>query len=251
MRNPPDTPSRSQEADWGLEEIVKRSIRDRPRRRRVPFPDQYLEWEYEVIKLNWAQVKKRKPVEAAFALAIVKRLNQLDELSNEWPQSSGIERVISEEDVLAVRAEIVDEIKELMAWLPETHPRIAASFEKKVLSRIDKEIGKPTKEEVNELAKHMLSRGFPFDVVRAVLKVGSPRLRGRPVSKRRLAIRVLEAKIASPELSWARLAWRFCDCGQKRHGFTCREAIRKSVGQLKKLIAKYHIVLPPHGNKSS
>ena len=210
----------------------------------------------EGIKREWPALTKNHPIQAAITLALAKRINQVDRLRKKRPYNTAVDRTMAKTEASDELAETMREIKELTTWLPEEETRNPLRMARLTVSgQLEyfwpvQDLYGPTKMEVIRDAESMLKRGYPVSVVRAVLTRSNPRRRGRRVSKRGLTIKVLEAKIAKRHLSWDELAIRYCDCG-KDHKFQCRERIRKNVARLKRLIAKYRIVLPPPGNKSS
>jgi hypothetical protein len=220
---------------------------------------QILDWADFIVKVNWTELKKRHPVLAAIILARVKRLNQLDGLRKKRSHNSRVDQTTAKTYKSGRQAEIRDEIRMLTTWIPKGERDIAPRLSTPTVSgiveydRTERDSFEPTKEEVNELAQRMRASGYPRRIVRAVLKAKRLRGRGRPALKRELAIKALEARMAKPEYySWGRLAIDFCDCPKKKkHGFECRDRMRKTVGRLKRFLTKYRIDLPPrYGRKS-
>ena len=74
-----------------------------------------------------------------------------------------------------------------------------------------------------------------------VIKNAERRKRGRPITKRQIAIRALEKQILEPNRKWTHreLAQQFCECGKSQHDKSCSENLRQSMIQLKRILAKY------------
>ena len=91
----------------------------------------------------------------------------------------------------------------------------------------------------NELAKARLPYADINDRIQNIRILLSRKPRGKPVTRRTLAVEALERKQASG-LSWNQLAWEFCQSGHK-HKFPSREAMRQEVMALHKVLRKYKI----------
>jgi hypothetical protein len=60
--------------------------------------------------------------------------------------------------------------------------------------------------------------------------------KGRPVVRRHVAAKALEAKLANPRLKRRELAQKFCPCGKKNHTEECAERLRRDMQRLNVLI---------------
>ena len=56
-----------------------------------------------------------------------------------------------------------------------------------------------------------LTRAFPEDAASFLTAAMRP-FRGKPISRRLLAVTALELRLADPKLSWTKLAWKLCNC---------------------------------------
>jgi len=62
--------------------------------------------------------------------------------------------------------------------------------------------------------------------------------RGRPVKRRHVAAKALEAKQQNPRLTRFELAQQFCPCGKARHNTQCVERLRRDMQRLSALIRR-------------
>lgn len=218
-----------------------------------PPSQQALDRAWDELRERLDKFKKKHPVQIALWRARLERVNRYIDSGRELLRKAGNDRITIPKELLVLG----DEITELMNWEPATPWYLTSSLgttppsEIETANRKRKHSSGLTEEQVDRAAEYLLRNQYPMDFVREVLKRGGRGFRGRPVSKRGLAIKALEARMGDPHLSWSKLARRYCDCGEKSHGFKCRDRIRKNVGQLKRILAKYNIQLPAHrGNKS-
>ena len=65
------------------------------------------------------------------------------------------------------------------------------------------------------------------------------RRRGRPVSQRYAAIQALQARLRTPDRSYAEIASEVCRCSRKVHGTQCTEDLRAEVRRLKRFLRNY------------
>jgi hypothetical protein len=65
--------------------------------------------------------------------------------------------------------------------------------------------------------------------------------RGRAITKRQLAVKALEMRLAKPRMSWPQLANQICPCGSTEHSRECSERIRISTIELQKFLSKYQL----------
>ena len=66
-------------------------------------------------------------------------------------------------------------------------------------------------------------------------------VRGRPRSKRALAVAALEMKLSSAKPSWTKVTKKLCPCGNLEHDFACTQRIRQSVIALQKTLRKLNV----------
>jgi hypothetical protein len=66
--------------------------------------------------------------------------------------------------------------------------------------------------------------------------------KGRPVTRRPVAVRALQMKIDTGK-NWLAIAQEVCDCKKKKHDKSCREAIRQSVISLRRSLKNLGIEL--------
>jgi hypothetical protein len=162
-----------------------------------------------------------RPIANALRQALHEAWNQLWELA----EQAGKEQHF-DETLFAEYHRILLKWVELMRWViaPDRVPALAA------------------KPGPGALVHMLLAHDFPS----ALRKLG------RPPSKRDLAIRVYELRVADEKVwTWSALARRFCDCGESVHGPQCQERLRREVGHLKKILSKYRIAatVPPENNR--
>jgi hypothetical protein len=100
-------------------------------------------------------------------------------------------------------------------------------------------------------AKIMKYADFPEDMIKSVMKRLEHKPRGRPVTKRQIAIKALEKQMLEPERRWSyrQLAQKFCKCGKDKHDSSCAQALRQSMLQLRKILAKYAPHLPVNNSE--
>lgn len=259
MRKPTVKRPKRRASEWGLDAIMQWCKRIKGFRRAVRLTEQGLITLDEAIKQDWAEMKKNHPVQAAINLTRVKKINQLAELRKKRPHKTRVDEIMANTGSLPRLDKIVNEIKDLTTWLPGDQssipPRIGRITASGTLEyiQIEEYSHGPTNERVNQVVISMLNNGFPVNLVRRVLRVSRQRGRGRPASKRQLAVKVLETKLANPHLSWRQLAMRLCDCEEMDHGAEkCKDKMRKDVDRVNRLLTKYEMELPPHpGNKST
>ena len=88
--------------------------------------------------------------------------------------------------------------------------------------------------------------GVAEDECKKLVSGSGRRRKGRPVTKRAVAIIALEKQLLEPERNWSyrQLAQQLCNCEKKVHDNLCGQSLRQSMLQLKKLLAKYAPHLP-------
>ena len=85
----------------------------------------------------------------------------------------------------------------------------------------------------------MRAQGFPEMFWKSFYKRAGKQNKGRPISKRQIAVAVLEKKMTEPGRAWRELAEEFCDCKKQQHDKRCKENLRQSVNDLKKVLKRY------------
>jgi hypothetical protein len=70
------------------------------------------------------------------------------------------------------------------------------------------------------------------------------KLRGRPPTKRHLAVVALDMWLTNPKLSWAQVTRKICQCGSSTHGDSCQEQLRQQVNDLRATLKKFGIMEP-------
>jgi hypothetical protein len=176
---------------------------------------------------------------------LLRSLNpELDTLAIEHPIESRLKRgllslFVSSADVM------IDARKGLRTdWINvvDANNRLGAKIESWLESR---PVGK-TSEDINESIHVWTAAGFDIrEVVHAVEKAEErifKRPRGRPVTKRALAVKALDKRTVDPTLTWAQLADEVCDCGQ-RHQLTtkCCQSLRQEVMELEKFLQENNL----------
>lgn len=121
---------------------------------------------------------------------------------------------------------LLDEVNELAGWVfdpitPEEHDRLSG-VQADFLQRF----------------------GLSFLEAKEYMERTSSSQRGRPVSKREVAVNAKELKMADPRQSWTTVARRLCTCG-RAHTPDCKERIRQGVMELDKILIKYGIQVGP------
>ena len=106
--------------------------------------------------------------------------------------------------------------------------------------------GRPRSREIahriwsDEFWKELRESGvFPQDAVPA-LNFLAPRAVGRPITKRPLAVKALQLKMAK-SLSLGQLTREVCDCGKEQHDLGCQDRLKKEMKSVTKILAKYGI----------
>lgn len=91
-----------------------------------------------------------------------------------------------------------------------------------------------------QVAEVFRKPNLPEEVWRGIIRRAERRERGRPITKRLIAIQALELKLFDGK-KWThqRIAQKLCDCGNEIHDKKCSESIRQSVLGLKRILKKY------------
>jgi hypothetical protein len=118
--------------------------------------------------------------------------------------------------------ENAEAVKEISSWVfPETVPDIDA------IAQSWRQAGMNLVQAV-EVAKASIKRG-----------------RGRPVSKKLIAVEAYDLKYNSKiKTTWAKIADKLCDCGmQERHRIytPCCQSLRQNVNNLKRILKNYKV----------
>ncbi len=113
---------------------------------------------------------------------------------------------------------ILNEIVELMGWLSDDEPP-------------------PSETELALSFQQNQNAGWTVEHSIQYLDLQRKRRRGRPRSKRRLALFALEERQLEG-LSWMKLANKFCPCSLRPHDERCRERLRHQVKQLQEMLAR-------------
>jgi len=119
------------------------------------------------------------------------------------------------------------EWKELAIWIAPSEPNYQA---RRITEQNEDTIG-------DFLVAQMK---MPYSQAKALLKSLSKGTKGAP-NKRPQTLKMLDAMVANG-WSYAQVAVRMCDCGNRSHNEKCRETIRKRIKELDALLARYGIL---------
>lgn len=161
--------------------------------------------------LESSALVREHPVQARVAQAMMRSVSRILE---------------SPREVVPRLFEEAPKLEELASWLPP------ADLETK---------NRNTQESIRYwLQSNLLS---PSEMGNLVTSVRKPK-RGRPITQRAVAVAYYEAKLASPKLSWQRLAPRFCYCTEEEraetdHAFKCWQRLRQEVMALKRTLRRH------------
>lgn len=102
-----------------------------------------------------------------------------------------------------------------------------------------------------KLANVMRQAGVSEDECKKIISKAGRRGKGRPITKRAIAIVALEKQLLEPERNWSyrQLAQRLCNCEKEIHDHQCGQSLRQNMIPLKKLLAKYAPHLPVNKSK--
>jgi len=146
-------------------------------------------------------------------------LRQLTQLN---PMNQGHAR--RAEELMAAVARVAADLKELLEWLLVKRQPISTD-EAFQLTSTYPELQDPA---WRTTMIHRLTHGA----------------RGRPATKRQLAIQVLEERLLK-RTSWTKLTRRrYCPCGEQVHNAACAERLRSEVRVLQKFLSKHGITVP-------
>lgn len=100
--------------------------------------------------------------------------------------------------------------------------------------------GKTSSEDALKITNALKEAGAPKDIWMNVIKRADKRRKGRPITKRQIAVKALELKLSDPDKwSYQKLAQRLCNCEKSNHDNSCSQSLRQTMLQLKKVLKKY------------
>ena len=99
-------------------------------------------------------------------------------------------------------------------------------------------------EEKDFIARFMLEKGWSVRVAAKTAESIWPRP-GRPTTKRHLARTAFDMWLANPQKSWMQVTREVCNCGKSAHDFQCKDQLLQQVKDLKIVMRKYKIPIPP------
>lgn len=137
------------------------------------------------------------------------------------------------------RKELISEVLELLSWLGPAAPPMSESE------------GLGT---MRVLEKDYLSAGLsPVEVVSAIHSLEFTGLldmllrkrgRGRPITRRYLAVTAFDNRLTDPRKSWMRVTLELCPSRKSPHDARCKDQLLQRVKELKLVLKKYQIVIP-------
>jgi hypothetical protein len=90
-----------------------------------------------------------------------------------------------------------------------------------------------------KVANQMNASGFPVEWGHDVIQGIGKRRKGRPGTKRAIAIRAKELKVADAKhWTWPKITAALCDCGRSEHTIRCQDNLRREVAHLEKALTK-------------
>lgn len=90
-----------------------------------------------------------------------------------------------------------------------------------------------------KVANQMNAAGFPVEWGHAVIQGIGKRRIGRPGTKRAIAIRAKELKLADAKhWTWPKITTELCDCSRSEHTIRCQDNLRREVAHLEKVLTK-------------
>jgi hypothetical protein len=90
----------------------------------------------------------------------------------------------------------------------------------------------------------LLAEGLsPLEIIED-LQIAQQTPRGRPATKRHLAVVALDMWLTNPSFSWARVTREVCNCGEQKHGRACQERLRQQVNDLRSALRRLGIEEP-------
>jgi hypothetical protein len=91
--------------------------------------------------------------------------------------------------------------------------------------------------------------GCSDEEANAVLKKIGRKSAGRPATKRHIAIRGKEMRLADPKRwTWPKITEALCDCG-KDHDIVCQDNLRREILHFEKVLSKFGCIVEPPREK--
>jgi hypothetical protein len=130
-------------------------------------------------------------------------------------------------EVISELLTVLDEASEIMDWIMPQQEPVPFDISMSIATML-RQAGAPEK-----VCKEMIARAGKMS-------------KGRPVTKRPIAIMALEKQLLEPERKWSYrvLAQQFCNCAKDKHDNECAQSLRQAMIALKKIVAKYAPHLP-------
>jgi hypothetical protein len=163
--------------------------------------------------------RTNRPIWNALRAALLEQAERVDRLpGNQLLRTQGFE-------CLGEIATALESCIELVRWIQPDEPLT-----------VDKAI---------EASSSWIRQEGMQDSVRHLFKrIGRRPRRGRPITRRDLAIQALEVKLADRTITWSAVAGQLCRCGKPAHDKKCAEAIRRDVCRLNEILRQYSIQIP-------
>ncbi len=160
-----------------------------------------------------------QPVHSALQVGYCQTFEQLRQLVEKAKSKTGEEGVTLAPEVYR----LAKELAELASWFcPPAKPR-------------------PDLETI-EIANRAAQAGWSASEALDLAKKSQNRPRGRPITKRLVAVHCYELHLTNPQKwSWMRLAQKYCDCGAAQHEEKCSGRIQRQVRHLKLLLRKHSL----------
>lgn len=173
------------------------------------------------------------------AMLVISR-RERDQHPLEAAMWSAASRILARQPPRGQRAEPVAKVMEILSWLGPPSPPMSET---------------QAQASIDELEKDLLSAGMRATEVLSALRVqGSlgnldkltrKRSQGRPITKRHLAVKAYDLSLANPTKSWMQVTRQVCNCGESSHDFQCKDQLLQQVKDLKNVLRKYRILIPP------
>lgn len=98
-----------------------------------------------------------------------------------------------------------------------------------------------TDEQALNIAVKLKDQNVPQIIWKSILVKAGKKSKGRPITKRQVAIQALEKRLLDSSRSWSNreLAQQFCNCDKEKHDEKCSQSLRQTIIQLRKILAKY------------
>jgi len=124
-------------------------------------------------------------------------------------------------DIQAAQSSVI-KMEDVFTWLKNTSAPL-----------IDKELA--------DLFGILVRADMPMEQVAGVLLKRSKKGKGAPVSNRLPVLQAVEHQMQHPEMSWMRLANKFCQCGKQKHDLKCRDRLRLQAKKLNERLAAWGV----------